>query len=36
MRPHNKTLAELRKDAVAALGLMAVIVLGAFIWSLLQ
>jgi hypothetical protein len=36
MRPHPNTLAELRKDVVAAVLMLAVIVIGAFIVELLK
>jgi hypothetical protein len=35
MRPHHSTLAELRKDVVAAVLMLAVIGIGAMLWSLL-
>jgi hypothetical protein len=35
MRPRPTTLAELRRDVVAAAGLLGAIMLGALFWSLL-
>jgi hypothetical protein len=35
MRPHHSTLVELGRDIFAAAGLIAVIMVGAMLWSLL-